>query len=187
MPVRRRAADCATVPVARAPIIIRGQDRTAFLLDGLRAGATLKTLGAALGVSKEYIWFSLRRVGLRSRARQLRRVQRRYRQFLASGFYPAQQVVANWASARDIAVEIVPTKERYSCALLRLGASRVLVCCHGASSPRQMNPTGGRYFYAQTCARPSRYACYVVSPERIYCLPRWTIRKYQSKVYFPER
>jgi hypothetical protein len=173
-----------TEPAGR--LIIRGKDQTAFLTDALRAGVTLKIMGAALGVSPEWVRECLRRAGLRSQARHLGRVRALHHAFLVRGYHPAQQVVADWCVRRGVRVRVVPTKRDYSCAVLHVGPTRTRVCCHMVTSASQFSPSSPRYFYAATCKRSAPYACYVVSPDRIYCLPRWVVRQYRSKVYFPE-
>jgi hypothetical protein len=169
-------------------IIIRGRDQTDFLTDAVRAGVTLEVMAAAVGCSREWVRLCLERVGLRGRARQMGRVRALHHAFLKRGYHPAQQVVAAWCAQHGVSVTVVPTQSQrdYSCALLHVGPARTHLCCHMASSAKQFSPDSGRYFYAGVCLRPAPYACYVVSPERIYCLPRWVVRQYADKVYFPE-
>jgi len=169
-------------------LIICGQDHTDFLSDAVRAGVTLDVMAAAVGCSREWMRLCLQRVGLRGRARQMGRVHALHQAFLVRGYHPAQQVVAAWCVQHGVDVTVVPTQTQrnYSCALLHVGPTRTDLCCHMASSAKQFSPDSGRYFYAGVCLRPAPYACYVVSPERIYCLPRWVVRQYADKVYFPE-
>jgi len=168
-------------------VFIKGQDQTEFLTECIKAGAPLRAIGNALGVSREWVRMCAATIGLRSRARQLGRVRRLHQRYLERGLRPAQQVVADWCNAHRIAVKIVVTQGQatYCTGVLHVGPTEVAICCHATGAAYQFS-AWGRYFRSGHCYRRPAYVCYVVSPDRIFCVPHWVVRQYGTSLYFPE-